>query len=204
MVDATGNPVVGAVVTAEPQYEDGPYAYPVPVHSHGQASSGTDGSFRIDGLGDCEYELRIEVPRGYAPPKPLRARGGEAGVVFRVSRSVHVTITVLDWRGDPRPKSGISVKHLGSVRPLLPPDLRTDVAGECRVGRVAPDRRGCRRLPAASTAGGRSRIERPIGAAWLALGVPCYARRVCTAPAWARSGAADGGKGGWGVLGRSA
>jgi protocatechuate 3,4-dioxygenase beta subunit len=137
VLDAGGGPVVGAVVTAMPVYPDVPNAERARA-PHGKASSARDGTFRVEGLGNFAYDLFVEVPKGFARPRPCRARAGESRVEIHLPGSVFVNLTVLGWQGKPVERAGISVRYLDSDRPLFEPNRWTDADGRHRLGPLDP------------------------------------------------------------------
>ncbi len=68
----------------------------------GYATTATDGTFEIHGLGDFEYEIGANVSDPWRFETPVAAKGGDRDVVVRVVAAVPaVTITVLDAAGLP-------------------------------------------------------------------------------------------------------
>jgi protocatechuate 3,4-dioxygenase beta subunit len=89
------------------------------------ARSGSEGRFRLDGLGEGLHRLRIEAPPGFtASAAPISAKAGETDVLVRLSRARTYTIRVLDPDG--KPVAGAQVSATAST-------VTTDVEGVARL-----------------------------------------------------------------------
>jgi protocatechuate 3,4-dioxygenase beta subunit len=80
---------------------------------HGTARTGDDGSFRLGGLGEGEYELRFQTPPDYVAPARVPARGGASGIVVALERAAQATIRVLDPAGQPVAGARVTARPAG-------------------------------------------------------------------------------------------
>ncbi len=91
-----------------------------------------DGTFRIGGLGDFEVGLTTATPPGLRRGEPRIARGGDKGVVLRLTRGLSATIRVLDSAGVPVAGAELSTSNW--------PQAITDQRGVARLEGLRPDR----------------------------------------------------------------
>ena len=92
--DEAGRPMPGMTVVAS---DAGGF---VP-HRLAWAESGSDGAFRIDGVGPKEVELAIEATNETPSSAPVRAKGGATGVALVVRRASTASVRVVDAEGRP-------------------------------------------------------------------------------------------------------
>lgn len=115
---------------------------------HGMAITDAKGRFRVQGLGELEYQLEFRVPSDYTPVRDVNVRAGTTGVQVALKRGVQAAVTVLDYTGKPVPGAKVEVAtvhdHVGSrPRPISLPhrslDQMTDAQGIARFKGLAPE-----------------------------------------------------------------
>jgi hypothetical protein len=115
-----------------------------PAH-HGAAYCDGTGRFRIAGLGDGEYLLRVAGPPTLLEPGPVIGRGNRDIVEIRLATAVAPTITVLDPEGKPLEDVRVRVHLPDESRPPTWSNAlqtgRTDSDGITRLARLDPEER---------------------------------------------------------------
>lgn len=78
--------------------------------AHAEATTGPDGTFDLERLGQTGYEIRFHPPGPFAPPDPVDVAAREKGPLDVVAERGHrVTVTVLDPAGHPVREASVSL-----------------------------------------------------------------------------------------------
>lgn len=112
---------------------------------HGAAYCDRAGKFRIEGLGDGEYLLRVAGPPTLLETGPVTGRTNGRSVEIPLATAAAPTITVLDPEGQPLEDVRVQVHHPDDRRPLQSRNAvqagRTDAAGIVRFAHLEPEER---------------------------------------------------------------
>ncbi|MEM7230581.1 MAG: carboxypeptidase-like regulatory domain-containing protein [Planctomycetota bacterium] len=95
----------------------------LPYDSSARAKSGPDGDFVVEGLQDCEYEIRTQAVPGFAISRGQYVKSGIEDVVVKLERVQEIRIfgTITDESGEPI--SGARVLPVGqTARSVLSDD----------------------------------------------------------------------------------
>jgi hypothetical protein len=136
VVDDEGRGVPGVRIAARAMHPNEPPYLTSRRTPHAVTTSAEHGLFRLDGLGEFEYELRLAPTDGYAPAEPKMASSGDPSCRLVLRRTPEVVVTVLDFRG--RPLTGAKVEitvRVGRVRTAA----TTDAEGQARFASVPMD-----------------------------------------------------------------
>jgi hypothetical protein len=115
VIGEDGDGLGGLVVTARRT----PFGCFPARNAHGTATTGADGRFRIDGLGEMDYDLLVRTPSTWAIPGPVRATPGAEAAVIRLSRATPLVVRVLDPDGKPLDRVRVvAVPDGGMERPV--------------------------------------------------------------------------------------
>jgi len=138
VVDPAGKPVIGAEVCAYftrvklPRRTD---------FAHATARTGEDGTFRLDGLGDLTYDIRIRPPKPWAPCEQ-QVRAGRSDVVAVVETAAVPVISVLDHDGKPVGRAYLRIEPEGGGRPVVNPyRSQAGADGKVRIEGLEPGKR---------------------------------------------------------------
>jgi len=81
----------------------------------GHAVADAEGRFRVEGVGDRDYDLQASSWPGWCPSEGVTVRGGTKGATLVLRPAVSVLVTVLDPGGNPLPKASVEVQGRGSA-----------------------------------------------------------------------------------------
>lgn len=111
VVGTDGKPVADARVSAKvaPQSDAPQMTLELPfMFDGGAVTTDVTGAFRVRGLGDGAYVLRVEPPAAFVKPAPVRAEAGATGVVITVRSGAAPVVTVLGVGGTPVPGAKVT------------------------------------------------------------------------------------------------